>query len=93
MMELYQITDFKAVIINTVECGSMCEEFDPGPSENDPFPEYYNCSVEVRLIDTRNGTVSNLDYKGMKELYKKLVGKSLRISYWRDMKYIKYCEE
>jgi len=92
MMELYQITEFTAVLINTVEYGSMCAEFDPGPSDDDPFPEYYNCAVSVKLINDRKGTMTELDYAGMKELYKKIETKSLRISYWRNMKYIDYTE-
>lgn len=91
MMDLYQVGICKAVIVNVVEYGSMCEEFDPGPGD-DPFPQYYNCSVAVHLMDSQKQVVTKLGAKEMREQYKNIEGKRDRISYYYIMKYLDHCE-
>lgn len=94
MIELIQLKDYsnKCILVQTTYNEPMCAEFDPGPDENDPFPEYYNSSIEVKFVDLENNSVEELDSKKMKEFYKQITGRKARISYFYLMKYITHSE-
>lgn len=81
------------VLIEYIPIPSMCPEFDPGPSEDDPFPEFYETAVTVFLIDPNAHTVSEIGHKAMKQMYRYIGGRRERISYWRVMKYFEYCHK
>lgn len=75
------------VIIEYTSIPSMCKEFDPGPDEDDPFPEYYDTNIIVFLMDPHSHTVVEAGYQTMKQLYKYVEGRRDRIEFWRIMKY------
>lgn len=42
--------------------------------------------VQAKLVDVRNNTVKNIDLEEVKNIYRQLEGKTLRIEYWKMMK-------
>ena len=97
-MELHPIFDRTRwepacyVIIEMVPIPSMCPEYEPGPPDDFPFPEFWDSSVTVAEVDIHTGICAQIGAKRMRELYAKVKGKNERISYWRTLKYLEWEE-
>jgi hypothetical protein len=96
-LELWDKKDYwrfqnRCVLVKEFEVPDMYPEFDPGPPEDCPFPEYWSADVEVFFIDTEEGTCKKMSFDMMKDFYKYVHGMKDRKRYWRIMKYIEYSE-
>ena len=81
------------VIIESLPIPSMCAEFDPGPPEDHPYPEYWDATLQVAIVDIHEGKCTEVKKSSqLRELYRFVEGRSERIQFWRTMKYLEYCE-
>ena len=97
-MELYPIFTKNSwgpecyVIIEAIPVPSMCPEYDPGPPEDFPYPEFWDTGLKVVEVDIHDNKCAEIGAKRMRELYSKVTGRSERISYWRTLKYMEWEE-
>lgn len=85
-----QISPKFYIMIEETHYPSMCPEFDPGPPEDEPFPEYWNCQVEAFIVDTESGKVSMVSPSTMRTCYKYISGRRERIAYWHALRYLEH---
>jgi hypothetical protein len=83
----------RVILFKWCEIPDMYPEYSPGPSDDDPFPDFYNTGIEVFIVDTENNTCKELSVMAMQKFYRYIHGRRDRITYHRVMKYLTHCQK